>query len=118
LPEDIRLGWSNECQQPLVTPFTGGPGLTLEMDENSDPIDYFKLFVHDDEFEMFAIETNRYFEQIRAVRQPKPYARMNLWYDTTAAEMKKKCLNDFSYGTCRKNLKYVIIGQQIHLFSL
>ena len=86
---DMRLGWKKECQLPVVTPFTGNPGLQIDIDNDARPIDYFQLYLRDNDFENMAHETNRYFHQVRVTKQPSRHARMNLWYDTAAEEMKK-----------------------------
>ena len=116
LATDVRNGWTHECQPPLIPPFTGTPGLTVEIDELAEPIDYFKLFVDDEDFDRIAFETNRYFAQISAVRQPKPHARMNSWFDTTAPEMKKLFGLTFLMGLVDKP-HHVVTGQQIHFYQ-
>lgn len=88
-PSDLRLNWSRECSEPLVPPFTANFGLQVQIDENADPIDYFSKFMNDADFDQIALETNRYYQQIRATRGYKPYARMNSWYDTVGGEIKQ-----------------------------
>ena len=42
---DMRLGWKKVCQLPVVTPFTGNPGLQIDIDSDARPIDYFQLYL-------------------------------------------------------------------------
>jgi hypothetical protein len=53
--------------------------------------DFFNLFIDDDDFALKATETNRYYSQIhlRNRENVKPNARMNLWYETSANEIKQ-----------------------------
>jgi hypothetical protein len=53
--------------------------------------DFFNLFIDDDDFALMATETNRYYSQIRLRNgeNVKPNARMNLWYETSANEIKQ-----------------------------
>ena len=56
---DINPGWSR--QQNGI----GAPGLKVQSDNNTSPMDYFKLFTTDSDFIHLATETNRYYDQSR-----------------------------------------------------
>ena len=86
---DLRMNWSREATEKLTPPFTGTPGLDVNLPEIPSPIDYFNLFITDTEYNIITMESNRYFDQIRRNRQPRPHARMNSFYDTCNNEMKK-----------------------------
>ncbi|XP_062611305.1 piggyBac transposable element-derived protein 5-like [Saccostrea cucullata] len=71
--------------------FTGVPGLNVEMpDDQHSPLDFFNLFIKDDDFQTMADETNRYAEQYlqRNEGNLKPSSRFRNWVKTTLDEMK------------------------------
>ena len=71
--------------------FTGEPGVNVNLRNDAPLSDFFNLFIDDDDFALMATETNRYYSQIhlRNRENVKPNARMNLWYETSANEIKQ-----------------------------
>jgi len=86
---DLRFNWTREVSDPLVPPFIGDCGFSVEIERDATPIDYFSLFMKDSDFDMIATETNRYYSQIRAMKEPSRCSRMHLWYDTCGPEIRK-----------------------------
>lgn len=89
LPSDLAAGWSREWSETATPPFTGSPGITANLDIESDYMDFYNLFIKNDDFELMSVETNRYYHQILAQRQLKTYSRLRGWFDTCAGEMKQ-----------------------------
>jgi len=71
-------------------PFTGQTGLGQfkELPEQPKPIDYFEMFLQEDDYGLMATETNRYFHQECDDEVLPPKSRMRQWKDTNAEEMK------------------------------
>ncbi|XP_021342234.1 piggyBac transposable element-derived protein 4-like [Mizuhopecten yessoensis] len=91
IARDLATGWTRHRIEDLIPPFTGDSGLKVNIANDALPLEYFQLFKNDDVFANIAVETNRYFEQCRAYRgiNLKPFARMNLWCDTSVSELKQ-----------------------------
>ena len=62
---DSLEGWTQNYSSPIVVPFTGNPGLTIELPEYRDPLFYFNLFIKESDFDKFAVETNKYASVLR-----------------------------------------------------
>ena len=86
---DVALNWSCEIAEPLVCPFTGNVGLNIDINRDAPPEDYLSIFLKDDEYDNIALESNRYFEQVRASKPQKPFARMNSWYPAVGGEIRQ-----------------------------
>ena len=88
---DIRSGWSKKISNVELPEFTGEPGVNVNLRNDAPLSDFFNLFIDDDDFALKATETNRYYSQIhlRNRENVKPNARMNLWYETSANEIKQ-----------------------------
>lgn len=87
---DVALGWSREPREPIVTPFTGSPGINVNIEDiDMTPYTFFKLFINDDDFASMSEETNRYHEQNFSGRNLSQFARMRSWYDTTPDEIQQ-----------------------------
>jgi len=83
----LRFTWTREVNDPFVSPFSGNPGFTFDIMRDATPCYYFSLFMKATDYEMIATETNRYYNQIRAMKEPTRFSRMHLWYDTCGPEI-------------------------------
>jgi hypothetical protein len=88
---DIRSGWSKKISNVELLEFTVEPGVNVNLRNDAPLSDFFNLFIDDDDFALMATETNMYYSQIRLRNREnvKPNARMNLWYETSANEIKQ-----------------------------
>ena len=68
-------------------PFLGQPGIQEEIVDKDSPEDYFKLFIGEDIWTLFVVETNRYAQQVIALK-PECYNASN-WKPTDVPEMKR-----------------------------
>lgn len=93
--------WTNGRRDPHteIPQFTENPGRNPDVSENATPLDYFNLFVNDNDFEQMASETNRYASQYFA-KNPLlgRNSRFRKWVDTTAAEIKRFLALIFAMG--------------------
>lgn len=85
---DRKLGWRKTSEPPMQVPFTGNPGINVQLNEQFTAYTFFKLFVDDEFFELMSTQTNLYKSQYND-ENLGPHARLRKWYDTTAAEMKQ-----------------------------
>lgn len=91
-----------EHQQPVLHPFTGRPGIKVETSTFT-PIDYFQLFMTDDLFNHFVIQTNLFADQyIASQLNLGPYSNVRQWVPTNITEMKKFLGLLFIMGVIRK----------------
>ncbi|XP_052807854.1 piggyBac transposable element-derived protein 4-like [Mya arenaria] len=84
---DREAGWTGNETFPTVMPFNGGGTLNVEMDSHN-PIDYMKLFIDNDFFEVMCNETNAYATNRMANQELATHSRMRKWEDVTPSEMK------------------------------
>ncbi len=60
---DLTNGWTKEDgDNPLIAPFTGDPGLLVDVPDR-EPIDFFNLLFKAEMWELLVDETNRYANQ-------------------------------------------------------
>ena len=81
--------WSRTDRQPNVDPFTGQPGMNVQMDANAEPIDYLRLFITDELIDILVNETNLYAGQYIRNRRIAEKSRVKKWRDVTTEEMWK-----------------------------
>ncbi|XP_040195336.1 piggyBac transposable element-derived protein 4-like [Rana temporaria] len=78
---EVRTWCPIDCGMDAVPPprfpFTGSPGMKVEVDYN-DPLAYLKLFLTDDVIEKIVTETNRYKEQQSTTLHSK-FSRSRKW---------------------------------------
>ena len=76
---------------PTDISFTGSAGVVQPCNLNSDslPIEFFKLFLTEDIIDLCVNETNLYASQFISKAPKKRRSRINLWNSTNASEMKK-----------------------------
>ena len=65
-------------------------GLKTVINNKESPLEYFNLFLCDNDFEFLAQQTNKYAQQfISSVQLYKPHSRCNKWQETNFTDMKK-----------------------------
>ncbi|KAJ8313369.1 hypothetical protein KUTeg_009073 [Tegillarca granosa] len=57
---DSEVGWEHEDSVPLVSPFLATSGLSVELPDDPQPIDFFKLLFKDDMWTLLIEQTNLY----------------------------------------------------------
>ncbi|XP_068098218.1 piggyBac transposable element-derived protein 4-like [Hyperolius riggenbachi] len=72
---------------PLIPPFTGKPGIAVEITDNS-PIKFMELIISDELLGLIVQQTNVYAEQYIAEHPRCSYAEPKHWRPTTIPEMK------------------------------
>lgn len=75
-PTDLR--WISHSEANNFTepfPFTGTPGVKVEISNHEDPYELFKLFITDDLIARIVTETNLYAEQFLAFRTLQQHSR-------------------------------------------
>ena len=89
--DDIFMrNWiAGDCSK-VNMPFTGKPGLDpkIRLPEIPTPLDFFSLFLTDDDFLTVANETYRYAKQYLEKNTLKSHSRFHKWTETTPEEMK------------------------------
>ena len=83
-------GWSEGDRQKVNLPFTGRPGIDpkVRLPEIPTPLDFFELFVTDEDYLTMCKETNRYASQFLAKAALKPHSRFAKWVDCMPEEIK------------------------------
>ena len=79
---------------PLKAPFTGKPGLQLDMPADASPVDFYRLFVTGDVIKLMKSETNKYAQQkkkekLRTTPQLPPRSIYNQWTSVTEQDIVK-----------------------------
>ena len=88
LPGDLENGWVSEDTPPTNAPFTGEARLNVDM-ESFNPIDFLKLFINDDFYDLLVQQTNIYAEsRLNAAGALSPHSRLRKWTAVTIDEMK------------------------------
>ena len=88
--DDFRMqDWVVGGRPKVDLPFKAEVGLRMyAIDENAEPIDFMRLFLHEDYYRTMAVETNRYAKQILKNKVIKQHSRFNSWTETTPGEMR------------------------------
>ena len=92
--EHINSHWQSRSRPQMKLPFTGKTGfreyLDLPPKEDITPKDIFDLFVNDEDYEIMAVETNRYATQYFGAenREVTQKSRFQKWKETNASEIK------------------------------
>ena len=95
VPRDVNMGWMRQNLDPLALPFFGedDTGLSANIDRTTlqTPMDYWNLFINDQDFESWAEQTNIYADQQlqRRAGVLSPAARMKGWTPTCRDEVKQ-----------------------------
>ena len=67
-------------------------------------VDFFKMFLPNEAFELISTETNRYASQFLENNQQLPqYSRFQKWKETNVAEVKAYIALQIAMGLCQKN---------------
>ncbi|XP_062604100.1 piggyBac transposable element-derived protein 4-like [Saccostrea cucullata] len=82
--------WSDGDRVPFPLNFEQVPGLQNEISNTDSPLEFFELFVDDNDYENISQETNKYANQFLNSGMPlKEKSRFHKWIDTTGLEFKK-----------------------------
>ncbi len=95
LPCDVPWQWT-QCGQdgtarfhPRMIPFTGNPGIQVQVPCDASPLDYFQLYMSNDIIDHLVTETNRYASQYteRERENLTNFSNARNWTETTHDEM-------------------------------
>lgn len=82
--------WTNIGKERPRFPFTGKPGLNVEIEDNNNPLEFFELFITPEIAELISRETNRYAQQfIEKNPELKEKSRVHHWSATNKDEIMK-----------------------------
>ena len=81
--------WIAGDREPHLLTFTRTVGLKTVINNKESPLEYFNLFLCDNDFEFLAQQTNKYAQQFISSAHLKPHSRFNKWQETNSTEMKK-----------------------------
>jgi hypothetical protein len=93
---------ADDSDLPLIPPFTGNPGLAVDMPADSSPYDFVKLFFTEEMMRHVTDQTNVYAQQTLAARQLGPHSRLAAWSDVSIDEMKAVFSLMFTMGLVDK----------------
>ncbi|XP_062577443.1 piggyBac transposable element-derived protein 4-like [Saccostrea cucullata] len=81
--------WTAGDREPPQLNFTKVAGMRQTVQNETSPMEYFKLFLSDPDYEFMAEQTNLYAQQYIGSSHLKPNSRHQKWHDTTKSEMKQ-----------------------------
>ena len=115
---ELELKWKHEDSKPIMPPFTGTPGLKVDLPVEPNIIDFVSLFLTDGFFQLISNQANLYAEQyIASHPDERRYSCSHLWVPTSPADIKKFYLYIYWQGLYR-NLHCCSIGQLILSYKL
>ena len=79
--------WQDGDRPAPNSSFTGLPGIQKDIIDPDSPIDYFEIYVTDDDIQDMVHQTNLYAAQQLQQKQLKENSRFKKWVDTTINEM-------------------------------
>ncbi|XP_064635294.1 piggyBac transposable element-derived protein 4-like [Lineus longissimus] len=82
--------WSVNDQVRDRYPFTGNPGIKVDIHDTSDPLEFFELFFGDELVDLIVTETNRFARQYLVEKEGtlKARSRAKEWEDTDSDEIR------------------------------
>ena len=87
---ELEVKWKHENSESIIPPFTGTPGLKVDLPVEPNIIDFVSLFLTDEFFELISNQTNLYAEQyIASHPDERRYSRSQLWVPTPPADIKE-----------------------------
>lgn len=86
--DDDEFGWEHKDTFPVCAPFTGKPGLNIELPENPEPIDFFNILFKAEMWTIITEQTNLYATQRIENEQLKAKSRLQKWRPVTVDELK------------------------------
>ena len=102
--DDVLYGWTRDGESgSLMMPFLSNVGLTCEIPESPEPIDFFNMLFDDDFWQIMVNETNRYAQRKIDNDNLKPHSRFRSWKPVTYEEMKIFFALVISMGLTKKN---------------
>lgn len=82
-------GWSLLDFQPELVPYAEHSGLLIDMDDNASCLDFFSLFIGEEEIALFVEQTNLYAQQCcESAPDAAPHSMFAKWKPVTVQEMK------------------------------
>jgi hypothetical protein len=89
--------WTNSGAERPRFPFTGKPGINFDLDDPSNPFEYFELFCTPDIVEVIARQTNRYAQEslgntpnLRGAGIAQSVQRLAMGWTTEGSEFKSQ----------------------------
>lgn len=98
-PHEHKIKWKHRDLEPIVHKFKGIPGIKVDLDDQSRPLDIFKSFFNDELLELVVEETNRYVHQKGA---PDRGRKSSVWKDVSKEEMQSLFALMILMGIVRK----------------
>ena len=77
--EDKEVGWTRVNDQPLLAPFTGTPGLTADLPDDPQTIDFFYLLFQPDMWNIIVEQTNKYAQNRIDNQELRAQSRLKKW---------------------------------------
>ena len=102
LPIDDANGWQTQDSPPMNSPFTGIPGLKVELPDDPTPLDFFNLMFDSSMWDLFATQTNNYANTRINMGPLQRKSRLNTWKNVTVDELKVFFGLVFAMGIVRK----------------
>ena len=87
LPVDREYGWTCQDSPPHCAPFTGKPGLNVNLPDDSKEIDFFNLMFDENMWLTFVQKTNRYAESRIESLTLSAFSRLQKWSPVCVDEM-------------------------------
>ncbi|KAK7115112.1 hypothetical protein V1264_001046 [Littorina saxatilis] len=82
-------GWSETDTEPDIVDFSGNSGIKAQIPDDATPLDYFSLFVDEEQLQIFVNQTNIYAAQcIAAKENAGPHSIFTKWKPVTMLEMR------------------------------
>ena len=101
-PIDEEIGWERNDTPPLNAPFTGIPGLKVDLPEDPTPMDFFNLMFDEAMWDTIVVQTNLYARNRITNDQLSRHSRLTKWTDVNVDEMKVFFALVFAMGIVRK----------------
>jgi hypothetical protein len=81
-----RVIWANSGSEEPRLPFTGKPGINVDLEEPRNPLEYFELFCTQEIAEVITREVNSYAKNLENFLNPKIRSRFHHWKETKSLE--------------------------------
>lgn len=81
--------WVAGDRPPPEIRYTGTPGLSVDIENDSSPLSYFELFMTDGDLQDIVYQTNLYAQQQLDSKNLSEHSRFKKWVNTTVNEMRR-----------------------------
>ena len=90
VPKDVTLNWTNVDTPPTIAPFNRDVSLTVNLEEDASPLEFFQLLFDKDYWEKIVTQTNNNAAaRINNEARPmSPQSRLQNWSPVSIDEMK------------------------------